>query len=104
MNEPQEHRAAVADLRASSQTLVSMMAAITSADLGYLNPQEQAELDVLADQAMRLLDDVEQILQGDVSSSANLIHAVSASARLAHQLRARLIDSAVAATHVPDHP
>ncbi|MDJ0347400.1 hypothetical protein QMK19_40590 [Streptomyces sp. H10-C2] len=104
--EPQGHRHAVNELVTSSRTMSTLMSTISAHELRGFSPQEQAEIEDLADAAGRVLDDAERLLREPAGAvnATELVRTVQATNRVMDQLRERVIDRLVADNPAPDHP
>lgn len=108
MNEVSEDVVTAVDaLIASTQTIERLVASLPVDELcGGPSPHIRAELAELAETALRIMDDLEEGLDGSRPhfSRVDLVGSLHAANRLVVQLRDRTIDNVVSATPVPEYP
>ncbi|PVE04484.1 hypothetical protein OIE62_05320 [Streptomyces scopuliridis] len=108
MNETSEDVVSAVDaLIASTRTLERLVTSLPADEqCGGPGPRLRAELVELAETALRIMDELEESLDGarPQCSLADLVGSLRAADRLVVQLRDRTIDSVVSAVPVPDYP
>ncbi|MFJ9033155.1 hypothetical protein ACIRQP_32495 [Streptomyces sp. NPDC102274] len=98
---------AVGTLIASTRTLERLVASLPADErCGGPGPRLRAELAELAETALRIMDDLDESLDGTRPrcSRVDLVGSLRAANGLVVELRDRTIDSVVSAVPVPDYP